>query len=90
MTIVFEHLLGNVPGNVHDGLIARAALGKVGDQCVPVRAGAKIDHVTPLTRRHVVYFCSGAYIGWMSMVNRLRNRSAEVPVKWGFSRTELD
>jgi hypothetical protein len=26
-----------------------------------VSAGAKIDHVTPLQRRDVVYFCSGAY-----------------------------
>jgi hypothetical protein len=28
-----------------------------------MRAGAKIDRKTPLSRRSVVYFCSGAHTG---------------------------
>ncbi len=36
MAVVLEHLLRDVAGNVHDGLIACATLGKVGNQRVPV------------------------------------------------------
>ncbi len=36
VAVVLEHLLGNVSGDVHDGLIARAAFRKIGDERVPV------------------------------------------------------
>jgi hypothetical protein len=36
VAVVLEHLLGNVPSDVHDGLIACAAFGEVGNQRVPV------------------------------------------------------
>jgi hypothetical protein len=36
VAIVLEHLLGNMSGDVHDGLIASAAFRKVGDERVPV------------------------------------------------------
>jgi hypothetical protein len=36
VAVVLEHLLGNVSGDVHDGLIARAAFRKVGNERVPV------------------------------------------------------
>jgi hypothetical protein len=31
VAVMLEHLLGNVPSDIHDGLIASAAFRKVGD-----------------------------------------------------------
>ena len=36
VAVVLEHLLGNVSGDVHDGLIACAAFSEVGNERVPV------------------------------------------------------
>ncbi len=36
VTVVLEHLFGNVSGYVHDGLIASAAFRKIGNERVPV------------------------------------------------------
>jgi hypothetical protein len=49
---VFEHLFGDVTGNIHDGLIPGTALGKIGYQRVPVVVPAALNlgvlaHVIP-------------------------------------------
>ncbi|MGD0734703.1 MAG: hypothetical protein ABR976_06130 [Terracidiphilus sp.] len=49
---MFEHLLGDVTGNIHDGLIAGTALGKIGNQRVPVVVPAALHlgilaHIIP-------------------------------------------
>jgi hypothetical protein len=36
VTVVFEHLLGDVAGNIHDGLVAGAALRELCDERMPV------------------------------------------------------
>ena len=52
VAIVLEHLLGDVPGDVHDGLVARATFRKVGNQRMPVVVPAAfhlglLAHVVP-------------------------------------------
>jgi hypothetical protein len=44
---VLEHLLGDVTGNIHDGLIAGTALGKIGNQRVPVVTILQTDAAWP-------------------------------------------
>lgn len=36
VAVVLEHLFRDMAGDVHDGLIASAALGQLGDEGVPV------------------------------------------------------
>ena len=47
MAIVLQHLFGDVARDVHDGLIARAALGQLGDERVPVvmKASLHLDEL---------------------------------------------
>jgi hypothetical protein len=44
---VLQHLFGDVARDVHDGLIARAALGQLGDERVPVvmKASLHLDEL---------------------------------------------
>ena len=43
VTIVLQHLLGHVTGDVHDGLIPGAVLGQLRDESVPVVVPAPAD-----------------------------------------------
>jgi len=43
VAVVLEPLLGDVSGDVHDGLIASAAFRKVGDERVPVVVPAALS-----------------------------------------------
>jgi hypothetical protein len=52
VAVMLEHLLGDVTGDIHDRLIAGAALGKIGNQRVPVVVPAALHpgifaHVIP-------------------------------------------
>jgi hypothetical protein len=57
VAVAREHLPGDVAGDLHDGLVARAGCRKLGDQCVPVVVPA---HSIPTGGST---FAAGSFIG---------------------------